>query len=194
MIYIRTLGLAVLAAMALMASIGAGSASATTLEVGGVAKNSSVSIEASVAAGGSTIFKDTNNLTIETCTGWTMKAATVTPFTGSTVTAPISNMSYTGCSHKLTVIKPGRLHIAWNSGTKGTTTLSESEVTVENTIFGISCIAKTGTGTDIGTLTGVASGTANWDFNGVIPMGACGDLNMTGTGTVTSPSGLGVVN
>lgn len=194
MIYLRTLGFAVLATMALMASIAAGSASATTFEVGGVAKNSSVTIEASVAAGSSTIFKDTNNLTIETCTGWTIKAGSVSPFTGTSVTAAISSMTLTGCSHKATVIKPGTLHIAWTAGTKGTTWISGSEVTFESTIFGISCIAKTGEGTTIGTLTGVASGNATWDFNGVIPMGACGDMNMTGTSTVTSPSGLGVVS
>jgi hypothetical protein len=52
------IGLAAVAAMA-MVGFTAGTASATTLEVGGVAQNSSVSITASVQSGTKVVLKDT---------------------------------------------------------------------------------------------------------------------------------------
>jgi hypothetical protein len=65
-------------------------------------------------------------------------------------------------------------------------------VTVESTIFGASCIAKTGIGTKIGLMTDATSSTANavMHINGVIPMGLCGDAVWTGTYLVTNPLGL----
>ncbi|HEX6781142.1 MAG TPA: hypothetical protein VF125_03830 [Solirubrobacterales bacterium] len=190
--YVKILGLAAVAAMAMMAF--AGSASATTLEVGGVAQNKSVTIEASIAAGGSAILKDTNNATVDTCTGSVVKGSTSSPFSAEKVTGAVSSLTFTGCSHKTTVLKPGKLYITWEGGTNGDVFSEEAEVTVESTIFGASCIAKTGTGTTIGTLDGVASGHATMTINGVIPMGLCGDAIWSGNYTVTSPAGLGVVN
>jgi hypothetical protein len=199
--YLKMLGLAAVAAMALMAFVGAGTASATTLEVGGVKQTGAVAIEASLKAGTSAILKDTNNATVDTCTGSTAKGSTVTPFTGATVTGPLNavgGLTFTGCSHTTHVIKPGTLHIAWTSGTNGTVSSSGAEVTIVSTVFGASCTAKTGIGTTIGTLTGATtagnpSAHAIMDINGVIPMGICGDAVWTGTYTVTSPTDLGVV-
>jgi hypothetical protein len=193
--YLKMLGLAAVAAMALTA-FAAGTASATTLEVGGVAQNKSVSIVATIKAGTSAILKDTNNATVDTCTESTVSGKTVSPFTSGnpgTIGGPVEALTFHGCSHTTDVIKPGSLTIEWTSGTNGSVTSVGAEVTVQSTIFGASCIAKTGIGTKIGTLTGVASGHATMDINGVIPMGLCGDAVWTGTYTVTSPTGLGVV-
>jgi hypothetical protein len=190
--YLKMLGLAAVAAMALMAF--AGPASATTLSIAGVKQTKAVAIEATINAGTSAVLKDTNNATVDTCTGSTVKGSSASPFTGATVTGAISSLTFTGCSHKTVVIKPGTLHITHTSGTNGTVSSSGAEVTVESTIFGASCIAKTGIGTNIGTLTGAttATGHAAMAINGVIPMGLCGDAVWTGSYTVTSPTGLGV--
>ncbi len=187
--YLKILGVAAVAAMALMAF--AGSASATTLATKGVVVNSSEAIEASIKSGGSAILKDTNALTVDTCTGSVVKGSTSSPFTGASVGGAISSLTFTGCSHKTTVIKPGSLSITWTSGTNGSVKSTGAEVTVESTIFGASCIAKTGEGTTIGTFTGVKEGNATMDINGVINMGICGDANWTGTYTVTTAN-LGV--
>jgi hypothetical protein len=108
------------------------------------------------------------------------------------VTAAVSTLAFTGCSHNMTVIKLGKLHIAWTSGTDGTVSSSEAEVTLQSTIFGASCFMKTGAGTKLGTLTGAKSSSehATLDVNAVIPMGLCGDGILTGTYTLTNPTGL----
>jgi hypothetical protein len=105
-----------LTAVVFMAALSASPASATTLEVGGAAHNKSVTLEATAKAGTSIIIKDTNNATVDTCTGSTFKLST-SVFTGATVTGPISSLLYFGCSHTSVVIKPGTLHLAWTSGT-----------------------------------------------------------------------------
>jgi hypothetical protein len=189
--HFKMLGLAVMATLSLMACLGAGTTSATTLEVGGLKQTKAVTIEASIQAGSSMINKDTNNATYNTCTGSTLKGSTAT-FTGATVTAPVSSLTFTGCSHKTVVIKPGTIHFASTGGTNATFSSSGTETTIENTVFGASCIWKTGAGTVLGTLTGSKEGRATIDLNGLVSAGLCGHTVMTGTYTVTSPMGLGV--
>ncbi|HET9196973.1 MAG TPA: hypothetical protein VFN92_01795 [Solirubrobacterales bacterium] len=195
--YLKMLGLAAVAATALMAF--AGTASATTISVNGVATNASVALSASIPSGGSAILKDTNNLTVDTCKESTVKGSTEKDtsgdYTGPSVTGTLAktDLTFNGCSHKTSVIAAGKLHITWTAGTNGTVSSSGAEVTVESTIFGASCIAKTGTGTVIGTYTGVKSGNGSMDINGVIPMGLCGDANWTGTYTMTTAN-IGVEN
>jgi hypothetical protein len=190
--HLKRLGI-LTAAIALAAIFGAGAASATTLEVGGVTRNQAVTVEASLASGTSTVFKDTENVTADTCTASIIKGTTQSPFTSSTVTAPLSSLTFTGCSHSTSVIKPGKLHFAWTSGTNATVSSSEAEVTIQWTIFGATFICKSGAGAPIGTLTGSASH-ATLDINGVLtcPFGIT--TRWTGTYTVTSPTGLGVEN
>jgi hypothetical protein len=68
---------------------------------------------------------------------------------------------------------------------------SQGEWTISTAFGTVNC--KTGTGTDLGTLTGVSSGNATMHINAVLN---CGFLlpsaTFKGTYTVTSPSGLGV--
>jgi hypothetical protein len=192
--HLKMLTLAAVAAAAMLTLVGAGSAAATTLEIGGVKQGGSVAIEISLKAGTSMILRDTNNASVHTCTGSTMKGATTSPFTGATVTAPLTSMTFTGCSHSVVVVKPGTLHFAWTSGTNASVSSSGMEITTISTIFGASCIFKTGAGTSLGTLTGVASGHATLHVNAVLSKGICGDAVWTGTYIVTSPTGLGVVS
>ncbi len=192
--YLKILGIAAVAAMALTAFTAA-SASATTLEVGGAAQNKTVALSASLKSGTSAILSRTDGSLANTCTVSTVAGSTVTPFTGTTVTGPISSLTFTSCERTVTVHKAGTLHVAFKSGTDGTVTSSNAEVTVGSPFGTLNC--KTGEGVDLGTLTGT-DGTpathAEMDINAVLN---CGFLvpsaSWKGTYIVTSPTGLGVV-
>ncbi|MDQ2631223.1 MAG: hypothetical protein M3Y75_09695 [Actinomycetota bacterium] len=188
--FLKMLGLAAVAAMALTAFT-AGSASATTLEVGGVTQNKAVTIEASLASGTSAVLSRTDGSLANTCTTSTVKGST-TVFTGTTVTGPISSLTFSNCTRPVTVHKAGTLHVAHIAGTTdGTVTSSGAEVTVGSPFGTLTCV--TGTGVDIGRLTGKAAGSATMDINAVLN---CGFLvpsaKWAGTYTITSPAGLGV--
>ncbi|HEX6782911.1 MAG TPA: hypothetical protein VF125_12925 [Solirubrobacterales bacterium] len=191
--FLRKLALTAFGTSVLIA-ISSTAASATTLEVGGVKQNGAVLVEASLTSGTSMTIKDTNNVLVDTCTGSSLKGTTGSPFTGSTVTAALSTLSFTSCSHKTTVLKAGTLHFTWSSGTNATVSSSGAEITIETTAFGISAICKTGTGTNLGTLTGKASDHAIIDINAVLKCGLADTKVWTATYTVTSPTGLGVVS
>ena len=193
--YIKMLGLAAIAAMALMAFVGAGTASATTLEVEGVKQNKSVTIEASLASGTSAILKDKNGTTNDTCTGSTVKGATEGSFSAASIGGKVSSLTFTGCSHTTHVLAPGSLSVTWTSGANGTVSSSGAKVTVVSTVFGASATCETGAGTVIGTLTGVASGNATMHINATtLNCGILGTSSWTGTYSVTSPKGLAVTS
>jgi hypothetical protein len=202
--YLKILGLAAVAAMALMA-VGAGSASATTLSVKGAKQTSSITIAASLKAGTTATLVDEFGSTTDTCNESTTHGTTTSPFTAagngeidgnlSPLTNTPQGLTFSKCSHTTTVIKPGKLIIGWIKGTtNGTVTSAEAEVTVQSTVFGASAICKTGIGTDIGKITGVASGQATMDIEAInnLNCGILGNSSWTGTYVVTTPEGLGV--
>jgi hypothetical protein len=190
--YLKMLGLAAVAAMALMA-IGAGSASATKLEVGGVVQSTSTAISASLKAGTSAILKDTFGFSSNTCTVSSVAGTTSSP-SGATVTGNLSALSFTSCEREpVTVDSKGVLHVQWTSGTNGTVTSSGAEVTTGSPFGTLNC--KTGTGTHLGSLAGTGSSSAH----AVLTINA--SLSCSGISskweavyTVTSPTGLGVVS
>ena len=200
--YLKILGLAAVAAMALTAFMGAGTASATglwkyttpsandTLGVG-------TTITASLEPGDSAILRDTGGLANDTCTSSHVHG-TIEKDTTSGVhpSGALTELTFGGCSHTTTVLAKGELEITNIAGTTdGTVTSRGARVTVKSTVFGISCIANTGAGTIIGSLTGAksATGHATMDINGVITLeNGCGDSTWTGKYTVTSPTGLTV--
>jgi hypothetical protein len=192
---LRTLSLFAVLAAALTASLGAGAASGTTLEVGGVKQNQAVTFLMSLEPGSSMLIKDSIGATTDTCTESTIHGTTTTPFTVSGKNEIDANISltYGKCTHTTTVLKNGKMFFAWDGGTNATVTESEAEVTIVSTVFGASAVCKTGTGTDIGTLTGVASGHATLDFNAQVNCGILGTSTWTASYTVTTPTGLGVV-
>ena len=192
--YLKMLGLAAVAAMALTAFT-AGSASATTLEAEGSAKSSAVTISASLQKESSAVLRTTGGLFANTCLGSTAHGTSASPFSGASVGGPLSSLTFTSCSEeKVVVDNAGSLSIAWTSGTNGTVTSKEAVVTVPSPFGTLNC--KTGTGTDIGTLTGAASATghATMDINGVINCGIVPSALWQGTYTVTSPTGFGVTS
>jgi hypothetical protein len=213
--YLKMLGLAAVAAMALTAIIGAGTASATelykyTTPSANDTLGAGTAIEATLKGGTSALLKDTGGSTNDTCTGSTV-GGTITNSGGSglAVSGTITTLDFTGCTHTTDPLpnseiktesgvihkEYGTLEIKWISGTtNGTVVSKNTKVTVQSTVFGISCVANTGEGTVIGTLTGAKSSTehATMHINGVIEMGICGDSTWTGTYLVTNPTGLTV--
>ena len=185
---LKEIGLAVVAVIAFTA-FGASSASATTLEVGGVAKNSSVSIQASLKSGTKTLIKDTAGISSTVCEGSSLAGSTSSPFTGHTVTAVTSNLQYLICTRFITVHKAGIVHLTFISGTTATVTWSQSEWTIGSAFGTLNC--KTGEGTHVGTLNGVKEGNATMTINAVFLCSGISSI-WEGTYTVTSPSGLGV--
>jgi hypothetical protein len=170
-----------------------GPASATTLEVETATQNQSATFSASLSEGTSLILKDKNGVTNDTCTGSEFWGATEGSFSGPTVSGKLASLSITGCSDTSHVLSPGWLSFGWTSGTNASVTSSGEEWTSKSTVFGISAICKTGSGTNIGTLTGVKTGHAIIHISATtLNCGVLGTSAMSGTYTVTSPIGLGV--
>lgn len=194
--HLKKPGLTALAAFVLMA-IGAASASATTLEVNGVAQNQSVAMSASLESGTSTLLKFTDGTIANTCTESSASGATST-FTASSsgaIGGPVSALSFTGCtSSPVTVDVRGSLSVEWISGTtNGTVRSVGAEVTVAAPPFTLTC--RTGTGVDIGTVTGKATGGhATVDISAVLNCGfPAPSMTWVGSYVVTSPTGLGIL-
>ncbi|HET8814637.1 MAG TPA: hypothetical protein VFM51_06745 [Solirubrobacterales bacterium] len=177
-------------ALAAMVLVGASSASATTLEVGGVTKNEPITITASLESGTSMVWEDTASEG-NTCTTSHMHGTTSTT-TGSAVTGALSTLTFSNCTRLITTHAPGKLEIRWTSSTKGIVSSEDTEATVRVPLIGyVTC--RTDVTTDIGTLTGVSSGNALLHVNAVMNCGAFYTWAIwEGKYEVTSPSGLGV--
>jgi hypothetical protein len=202
--YLKIIGLAALAAMALTAFLGAGTASASNLRIFGSGTNLKVgtTIEASLEKGTSAFLEDAFGLTAVTCTG-----SNVHGVIERTTQEPVGKtgqpkgkisaggLTFTPCGHTVDVEANGELEIRNIAGTtNGTVFSSGAKVKVFNTLLNQNCIANTGAGTDIGTLTGAKSAITNatMDINGLIPLEGCSASNARWTGSyeVTKPVGL----
>jgi len=194
---LKRVGLFVVAACALLALIGASSASATKiykyttpsandpLGVGTV-------IKARMTPETSGLFKDTVGGVAETCTS--MEGEGVIEVDEGSPRGKATVFTFGGCSHTLTSLSLGELEIKSIAGTTNGTLISRgTRATFKSTIFGVSCIGNTGAGTTMGTITGAKSSSAKAgiDINAVITLeNGCGDVTLTGSGEVTSPLGL----
>lgn len=187
--HLKRIAAAALAAAAVAATLGAGSASATTLEVGGVAKSESVKITMTLKPGTSYITRDTFGFVNNTCTQAHGGASTTSPYSGTTVTAPVSEIMFSNCNSSIIYHKPGTLHFSHVAGTTNGTVVSSGAEWTSSSPFGtLAC--KTGEGTHIGTLTGVKEGHAT--LQAKTPL-TCSGISVTGEYTVivTTPTGLG---
>jgi len=185
------MGLAAFAALAITASIAAGTASATMLEVGGSAKNESVTITATLASGTSAILKDTSGFSQNTCTTSEVKGSTEGSFSGATLSGKVGTLTFGECDRTVSVHFKGSLSVSHITGTtNGTVSSSDAEVTTGSPFGTLTCV--TNAGTHLGTLTGVSAGSATMHINANVDCGISAKL--TATYTVTSPSGLGVVS
>jgi hypothetical protein len=189
---LKMLAIGAVAAMA-MTAFTAGSASATTLEVGGVTQNKSVAISSSLASGTSAIISRTDGSLANTCTSSAIVSSTVSPFTTEDVGGPISTLSLSTCERTVTVHKAGALTFRKIPNTTDLTVFwGEGEMTVGSPFGTLNC--KPGVHEHIGVKTGQPSGRIAWHL--YIRMN-CGFLVPSaiwkGTYTVTSPEGLGGV-
>jgi hypothetical protein len=187
----RYLKAVVLTALCVMAmGLAASSASATTLEENGVTTNSSVKVTASLKPGTVWNVKDTAGFSKNTCSGSHLDGATSSPFTGSSVTGNVMTWTVASCTRPVTVHSPGALEFTWTKETQGTVASEGTVATWGSPIGTISC--QTGETTQLGTLTGVAAGTATIDLNAVVNCGIIPSAKWEGTFTITSPAGLGI--
>ena len=191
--FTKILGVVAVAALALMAF--ASTASATRLEVNGVAKTTEdVTLEATLKSGTSALLTDTFNAFANTCTVSTVKGtdSTSTGGTGVAVSGPVSELSWSSCTEgNPTVDAKGSLTVENVAGTtNGTVKSLNAKVTVPSALGPLTCTTPATGGTDLGTLKGVASGNASLKVEAVLSCGIT--AKWTGEYVVTSPTGLGV--
>lgn len=164
--YVKSLGLAAIAAAALMAFVGATTASATVLcktaptgsttgttcpEGWAYPAGTEIHMTLTGTAKLTTTFKNYE------CTGSTMKGKTKNEGNASeTVIVPLETLTYSGCNCQTVVLKPGTLEIHWIADTNnGTATASGEEETLScSTIFGTMHCLITPTDHDVGTIIG----------------------------------------
>jgi hypothetical protein len=154
---LKMVGLAVTMAMGLMAFIGAGTASATTITNGNNTLAVGAVLEASLKPGTSAELKNTENKLIATCTESEVKGF-ISVATGEWVEATVKkeDMAWRGCSQKTETMAGGSLHFrqigeadeaeVWGSGTK-----------VTLGVFGVSCVYGTAEGVLLGIVKGGVS-------------------------------------
>ena len=190
--YVKMLGLAAVAAMALMAFVGAGTASATEIYKGAETLKSGTVIDASLS--GTATLTTTEGTLLDTCTAGTVKGTTTNNGGGAGVAVEghITELTWTNCTEPTSTTAKGTLKINFTSGKNGTVVAGSTatEVSVNTTIFG-TCVFSISSGGTIGTLTGSTTGNATFDINanatrktGLCPSSAV----WTGTYIVTSPS------
>jgi hypothetical protein len=183
----KTIGLAALAAMTLMAFIGASSASATTMKVTTATQNSSVTITATLQSGASVTVKNTPGTPQNTCTTSDTHNSTEPPYTASRVKVS-GGLSLSNCTRNVTVHSAGSLYFEHIEGTENATVYSEEmEVTVGAPLVGYLTL-KTSESTQVGTLTGVGHGQATLHLNAVVDCGI--SCVVEGPYVITSPDGF----
>jgi hypothetical protein len=194
--YLKMLGLAAVAACALMAFVGAGSASATTLTCTGLATPCPV--------GHKMVAHSEGHVTLHpiigdiVCNGTIEGSITNAGSTTTTVvgSVPKTGLTWSNCTNNedVTTLVGGTLELHTINTSEGTVTSSGTEVTVE--AYGFHCIFKTAS-TDIGTFTAKSGADATFDIKATIPRtggrsGAfCGSsAQWTGSYTVTGEYGI----
>jgi len=201
--YLKMLALAAVAAGALMAFIGAGTASATVFcstTTGNAhcpaAQRWGVQpLKMSIPSGSSALLVDTSGeTTLDKCTSSTVEGEiTNAGSESSTVTGTVSSLSWGGCTFPTNTLEATKLECHWITGTSNCTATADGSFRVTiNTIFFGSCIYGVTSGTSIGDITegkpGVFHANAVAErFSG--SNFACPETSKwTGTYNVTTPS------
>ncbi len=204
--YVKMIGLAAIAAAALMAFVGASTASATEATCTNppgtkVMCETGTVLEATSEHG---LLKGAVEIT---CTHSLVQGTqSNTGGSAETLRIAITALTFTKCENgwDVTVLKKGELEIHTDSSTadgNGTVTSIGAEVTTEQTGLGIHCIFTTTTATDIGTLDGSSTTgkTATFTISGKIKRSGgrsgafCGsEGEWSGDYTVLSPDWLDI--
>lgn len=195
--HLKMLGFAALAAAALMAFAGAGSASAAVLCKTNTNPCSSkwtkgTALEFSLKNGTSALWKTTENLSIKTCTGASLKGEMISEGSATeAVKIKVTEDSWTSCSVPTVTLELGELEITNISGTQnGTVTLKNAKFTTNDAFFGDCSYGTGATGIDLGTLTASGIGDSVIDVNArLAPIGGacCPDVVWLEEFTITKP-------
>jgi hypothetical protein len=194
--YLKMLGVTAVAAMALMAFAGAGSASATKLCTNNLSTTFcsahepiGTTVEATLS--GTSILETTGGTVLDTCTGSTVKGKTSnTAATGEPVKVKVETLSWLNCTRTTHTLKTGELQIHHIANTDdGTLTATGIQWTVQ-TIFG-SCVYGPVGSLDLGTVHG--GNPAVITINTIVPKlsGTCpSEARLTAHYTITTPKPL----
>ena len=196
--YVKMLGLAAVAAAALTAFVGAGTASATVLCKEGIttgcasagkAYPAGTTVEASLEGSAELVA---GGFIEDTCTGSTIKGTTSTAGSSTTtVSGNATSLTWSNCTFPTTTTKLGSLEIHWISGTdNGTLTASGFEVTIHQ-LFG-DCVYSSGANNDLGTVKGGNPATIaiKTSVTGGGAFGCPSTATWTAAYTVTAPKPL----
>jgi hypothetical protein len=188
--YLKILGLAVVAAMAMMAFIGAGTASATGGVVCSTATNPCTSqwptgttLDASLVGSAKLTAE---GVTLDTCTGGTVHGPLDQGSATTMARWTVSTLDWSNCTVTTTTTEGGTLDVTGLAGGSGTVYATGFKVTTNTSFFG-SCVWTAGTKKHMGTLTegvgtavklkinvsvervsGVCPSTANWEAEYVL--------------------------
>lgn len=158
--YAKMVALAAVAAGALMAFIGAGTASATvicstTIETCPTAQKwGAIPLDFSIPSGSSLNLTKTNGESLDKCSVSTIKGKiTNTGSSTQTVTGPIESLTWSSCTFSTVTLKTAPLEVHHIAGTSNGTVTTDGiiEVTI-NTVFFGSCIFKFTNGVSLGDL------------------------------------------
>lgn len=195
--YLKMLGLAALAAAALMAFVGAGSASATVLCSTNTNPCTSkwplgTKVEFSLKKGTSALWRGTAGETLKTCTGASLKAEITTAGSATeTVKLRVTEDSWSSCTVPTLTLKTGEFEIHNITGsTNGTLTYKGAEFTTQDPLFGDCVYGTASGGTDLGTLTSSSTGDSVIDVNALLnPVGlnCCPEVVWAEEFTMTAP-------
>lgn len=160
--YLKVLGLAAVAAAALAAAFGAGTASATVLCSttadpcpAGQDWPVNTTLDWSIPAGGSVLQTDTEGNTINTCKESTVKwTMTKTGGSTETVTGVDEETTFGNCTFPTKTIKLANTEIHKIVGTSNGTVTADgvTEITINTILFG-SCVYGVNNGASIGDIT-----------------------------------------
>jgi hypothetical protein len=191
--YVKILGLAAVAAMALMAFVGAGTASASVLCTSATSPCPSDYAKGTEVVATSSHTQLTAGFGTVTCKKNEVAGKTKTTGGASeTVFGPVESLVFEECNGVVKVLKEGELEVHATASGNGTLTSKGASVTVE--LVGVHCVYGTAaTGTELGAVTGGA--TATVDINAKVLKQEGGFLcastaTWEGTYTVTSPKPL----
>jgi hypothetical protein len=205
--HLKMLGLAAIAALGLMAFVGAGTASATTLATdaaGNIHYEVGQEIHVTNKSGTSVLLEDTSVNPIATCTEVTIKGKIEDPVvetagkrfpSGTWITGPLNALLFAGCSQTTDTVAAGSLEIMKTGTDEGEVVGKNSKVTVG--VFGVSCVYGTSAeGTKLGTVKGGEA--PELVVNAAIPKLEGGFLcpasaRLTGTFIFTTPHSAHIV-
>jgi len=202
--YLKMFGLAAVAAAALMAFAGAGSASATVLCHGAESPCSTpwtkgTEVEFQITSGTTARWFTTQNITINECSSGSLRG-TITKAGSSSETVVISvgsgsgGFNWSSCTTNQETVEGGEIEIhSISESTNGTLTMKGFSFRTNTVQYGI-CYYTAGSGVDLGTITSSKAGEAVIDIEVVLTKkegaGTCPlDITWWEKWVQTAPSG-----